>query len=40
MAENQIRPAVADAIEKSLAQFDELYKSLAENSRQVFVVGE
>ena len=40
MAENQIRPAVADAIEKSLAQFDESYKSLAENYRQVFVVGE
>ena len=40
MAKNRIRPAVADAIEKSLAQFDELYKSLAENSREVFVVGE
>ena len=40
MAENQMRPAVVDAIEKSLAQFGELYKSLAENSRQVFVVGE
>ena len=32
MAENQIRPAVVDAIERSLAQFGELYKSFAENS--------
>jgi fructokinase len=40
MAENQMRPAVVDAIEKSLAQFGELYKSLAENSGQVFIVGE
>ena len=40
MAENPIRPAVVNAIERSLAQFGELYKSLAEDSRQVFVVGE
>lgn len=40
MAENQIRPAVVEAIERSLAEFGELYQSLAENSRQVFVVGE
>ena len=40
MAENSIRPAVVDAIEISLTQFGELYQSLAENSRQVFVVGE
>ena len=40
MAENPIRPAVVNAIERSLAQFGELYKSLAENSRKVFVVGE
>ena len=40
MADNQIRPAVVEAIERSLAEFGELYKSLAENSRQVFVVGE
>jgi fructokinase len=40
MAENSIRPAVVDAIEISLTQFGELYQSLAEDSRQVFVVGE
>ena len=40
MAENPIRPAVVDAIERSLTQFGELYQSLAEDSRQVFVVGE
>jgi len=40
MAENQIRPAVVDAIERSLAEFDELYQLLAKNSGQVFVVGE
>ena len=40
MADNQIRPAVVEAIERSLAEFGELYQSLAENSRQVFVVGE
>jgi fructokinase len=40
MAENPIRPAVVDAIERSLAEFGELHQSLAENSRQVLVVGE
>ena len=40
MAENQVRPAVVDAIERSLAEFDELYQLLAKNSGQVFVVGE
>ena len=40
MADNPIRPAVVDAIERSLAEFGEVYQSLAENSRQVFVVGE
>ena len=40
MADNQIRPAFVDAIESSLAEFGEAYRSLAEDSRQVFVVGE
>ena len=39
MAENKLRPAVVAAIERSLAEFGEVYKSFAENSRQVFVVG-
>ena len=33
MAENPIRPAVVDAIERSLTEFGELYQSLAEDSR-------
>jgi fructokinase len=40
MAENQIRPAVADAIEKSSNPLDEQYLSLAKNSRKAFVIGE